>query len=199
MDLQQTVRGMLLALILAVTPSTARAALITFTHESIGSGSIGGEFFGPAEIVITAYGDTDDRQYVGWADAWFIDHASASIWIDGVGEFDFLTATKTFVNNDVGGVGFGHAGENGPDLLDGPLDPVFTTWEMLTSIGPIEGEGWFIQWDEAPVETTSGMLLFDEAAAPVIFTAIVVPAPGVLGIFAMAGLGRRRRGRGMRR
>jgi len=115
--------------------TTASADIITFIHECNTSvtGTLDGEPF-EATFTITASGDTDDRDTNG-LDFW-IDHTSASIEIDGVGTFDFVTPTRTFANNDFEVVGFSRAGANGTDLFNGPSHRDFGAWDMLSSIGP---------------------------------------------------------------
>src|SRR6516162_4573284 len=86
----------------ALMPLTASADLITFTHTgAFGSGSIGGNPFSNQGFTITATGDTLDRQSFnfGGVVGFFIEHATASITIDNVGTFTFVTPTLTFVNN----------------------------------------------------------------------------------------------------
>ena len=199
MSLNKSLNWMLCIGAVALAPVCAQAELITFTHEGLGGGSIGGDLFAPSEFVITAVGDTDDRELFPIGVGWFIDHTFASIWIDGVGSFDFLVPTRTFVNNElfpeIGVVGFAHGGGMGNDLFDGPADPAFASWDMLSSIGPISNDGFLLQWDAGPpIETTGGTLVFDTASTPVTFTA-VIPAPSVLAAFSVAGLGLRRRRR----
>lgn len=176
----------------------SQAELIFFTHEGHGSGTIGQVSFGltaPVRFVITAVGDTDNRD-LSISDVVWINHDSASIAIDGVGTFNFVSPTRTFVNNSVGGVGFSHASPGGPgfDLFNGPLDPVFSTWDMLTSIGPITGDGGVLQWDLEDVHTDGGVLFFSDAPSDATFTAFVIPSPaGALAFFTLAGLSARRR------
>lgn len=174
----------------------AQAAMITFTHEGFGGGTIGDVSFGltaPVRFVITAVGDTDNRD-LSITDLIWIDHDSASIAIDGVGTFNFITATRTFVNQDNSVVGFSRAGAFGLDLFNGPQDPAFSTWDMLTSIGPISGDGGLLQWDFGDVHTDGGILFFNGAPSDVTFTAVVIPSPGgAIALVALAGLSSRRR------
>lgn len=87
---------------------SAQAATITFTHEGRGSGSLNGVSFGsraPVHFTITAIGDTSA---IGSPTDGVLDllHTLASITIDGVGNFDFITPTRTFLNDDADMLGF---------------------------------------------------------------------------------------------
>ncbi len=134
-----------LVVVLALAVS-AEASLMTFTHEGNGSGTLGGISFPESDFVITAFGDirvqSPNYDYI-----WRIYHSSASIWIDGVGEFDFLTETETFVNQERQIVGFSVADSH--DLFNGPTDSQFATWDMQDPIGPISGMGKLFQFNGA--------------------------------------------------
>jgi len=171
----------------------ADASVIQFMHEGVGSGSLEGQGFQSAAFVITAYGNTDDR--VNITAGWAIQHTSASIFIDGLGTFDFLVPTRSFVNHNAGLVGFSRSingGTGGNDLFNGPADAAFNSWDMLSSIGPVAGTGSLIQWG-GDIQTTGGTLLFDTGIIPATFTATLIPAPGALALLGIAGLTARRR------
>jgi hypothetical protein len=161
------------------------ADIITFTQTGVGSGTIGATTFTNAAFTITDIGNTANRTAVPLG--FFIDDTSASILINGVGTFGFLTGTRTFVNNSVGNgtVGFSRAGTAGDDLFDGPSNAVFGTWDMLSSIGPISGTGFLQQWDPAAfgaVNTTGGVLIFQSGSSSTVFngTTGTVPEPSTL-------------------
>ena len=109
MKVQEFVRVLSAVALLAFTTVAATAAPFTFTHAGSGSGSLAGVPFAVSDFVITAVGDTTDRVDIGFG--FFIDHSSASIAIQGLGTFDFVTATLTFVNNPSNLVGFSSAEE----------------------------------------------------------------------------------------
>ncbi len=176
----------LFASLLIITGS-AFAATITFTHTGIGSGTIGSTSFTNAVFTITDVGDTADRVCI--ADVCDIDDISAWISISGVGTFGFITPTRTFVNNTNAAVGFSRS--SGSDLFD-TWNPAFTTWDMLSAIGPITGDGWIGQW--TGVVTTGGDLLFADAypVPNTVFSASLgVPEPAcfILIAFGLAAIG----------
>jgi hypothetical protein len=107
--------------VVLVSALPALADPIIFTHEGNGSGMLADYQFGASDFIITATGETGDRDDI-FGIGWRIDHLSASIWIDGLGDFDFLTGTSTFVENSLKVVGFARAGFGGVDLFDGPHD-----------------------------------------------------------------------------
>jgi hypothetical protein len=156
----------------ALTPLTASADLITFTHTGdSGSGSIDGNPFSNQAFTITATADTLDIQ--SFSGGFFIDHATACITIDNVGTFDFVTPTRTFVANDGSIVGFSRAGAGGLDLYNGPVDSAFSSWDMLSSIGPISGATGLLQWTSLPVITDGGQLIFNNDFTTGSFEAVV--------------------------
>lgn len=172
--------------------SVALAAPIEFEHLGSGSGTIDGVAFS-ATFAITAVGNTNDRQDLGFA--FFIDHTSAEINIDGVGLFSFVSGTRTFVNNSAHSVGFSRAGFGGADLFNGPTNAAFGSWDMLSSIGPISGGGELLQWGIEDVVTSGGILFFDDFFTDVRFTATVVPAPASLTLLSITGIALTRRRR----
>lgn len=174
------------ALFACVFFSAAHAAPVTFTHQATSNGgSLDGTAFGGGLVTITATGDTDSIVDLGGG-IYFLDHASASIAIDGVGVFDIITSTRTFVNN--GFVGFSRGGAGGADLLNGPDG--LGAYDLSTSIGPVAGSGNFIQWALTAVITSGGVLEFANVATEITYTAVVgeVPLPAALPLF-LAGLG----------
>jgi len=182
--------------LLVLVTAAAPASILMFTHDGNGSGTLAGNLLPASDFVITAVGDTDDR--LSFENGWWINHISASIWIDGLGDLDFLSPTRHFVNNNNSIVGFSRAkdlGGSGPDLFDGPTDAVFGTWDMLGPIGPISGSGALMQWGLSPeINTTGGILFFDsDSGVSTTFTAIPEPATiCLLGLGGLAALRRRK-------
>ncbi|MDP6312314.1 MAG: hypothetical protein QF781_09195 [Phycisphaerales bacterium] len=166
----------------------AHADLITFTHTGSGSGTLNSSMFGPSNFTIVSTADTDNRDSHG--SAYYINHDSVTITIDGLGTYDITDATRTFVNGQI--VGFSREGATGSDLFNGPSDPAFLVWEMLTSIGPVSGTGTLMQWGSG-INTSGGILEFYNGSSSATFAA-TIPAPGVMALLGVAGfVGRRRR------
>lgn len=180
---------------------------ITFTYAGSGSGTLNGVPFGdtaPLSFTITATGDTNDRQTFGsgLTTGFYIEHLTAAISITGAGLFDFVTDTRTFVNNSNnashGVIGLSRVASQsdpGSDLFNGPPNAVPGIWDMLTDIGPIQGTGKLFQWSSTfpDVVTTGGVLEFNtNELAPWTFQAIVgsvpepVPEPGTVALLGLA-------------
>lgn len=194
--------GLAAAALLGGVAAPSFAVPIEFRHHAAangnGTGSLNGVAFGGVGFEITATGDTDQRQAFG--SGYFINHISASISIPSVGDFVFITPTRTFVDTTTGQVGFSRAGSSGLDLYNGPTDDAFKAWDMLTSIGPINGngEGELLQWvtfppdpPVPPVVTSGGVLIFGDDFRNAQFQAQVrggtaVPEPGVLALLGLA-------------
>jgi hypothetical protein len=180
-------RAFALVIILAVIPRVD-AEPILFTHSGVGSGSLNSVPFFSRSFTINAVGDTSAR--AGILAGWSIDHASAAIDIDGVGTLTFTVPTRTFVNQSTPTVGFSRGSVSGLDLFNGPSAPSLATWDMLSSIGPLSGNGFFIQWTSTPVNTTGGVLVFANATnAPATFQATVIPEPASITLIAISLLG----------
>jgi hypothetical protein len=163
---------------LIVSASNTLAAPITFTHSGTGSGSLAGSPFSNASFTITSEADTDNRLNFLNYHLYFTEHTSASIWIEGEGTFQFNTGTSTFVNQSSTRVGFSPAYiVEARDLFQGPANSAFSTWDMLSAIGPYSGNGNLLQWDQYPVNTSGGILLFDTATTLASFQAHMVPMP----------------------
>jgi hypothetical protein len=162
----------------------AKASPITFTDITTASGTIGSTSFTNDPITISAASDTSG--IVPISGGFSLDDSSASVTIGSLGTFNFTTGTRFFVNNTV--VGFSRSSTLGADLIDGPSNPAFSSWAMLTSIGPFTGIGIIQQWDNVQcptcpplpaVVTNGGTLVLDNASPNVTFSAQIgtVPAP----------------------
>jgi len=188
-----------LAVLAVLLSGCSYADPITFTHTGVGSGTIGTTTFTDAAFTITDVGDTTNVEDL--SGAFSLDDSSASIAIDGVGTFDFITGTRTFVAGGL--VGFSRATASGNDLFNGPSNAAFSTWDLTSSIGPIDGTAQLLQWSLSPVDTSGGVLVFDDGITDTVFSATLgtaVPEPTGsiavgIGVLALAVVTRRRRKR----
>jgi hypothetical protein len=202
-----------LSVVALLLASTSWAVPVTFIHIADGGSFTGllddGTTETPFEVddfTIRATGDTAARQTQA-PGVFFIDHFSAQIEIPTVGSFTFLTPTRTFVNQGDNEVGFSRAGSSGDDLLNEvAFDAgVFASYDLLTSIGPVFGDGFIIQWLLSPVQVTDGttvfQLVFDNGFPEnASYQAIVedggqVSEPGTLGFLALGLVALRRASR----
>ena len=177
------------ALMMANIPAGASAQVMQFTHTGSGSGTLDGVPFPMTNFVITSFADTGNRQNVG-GHVWFIDHTSSSISIAGLGNFDILTETRTFVNSGSEMVGFSRGGAGGYDLFQGPHDALFGSWDMLTPIGPISELGRLKQWSSylPLINTTGGILIFNDTPGWTSATFSAIPEPATLWLLALGAL-----------
>lgn len=190
----------------------AAAEPIRFIHQGFASGSIIGDdpfatriSFGPSAFTIDAIADTDDRQDLirspgGDPYGYDITHRSVTLTIDGMGTYELLVPTRTYVVHGEGDarVGFGMAGRFAPpDLFNGPMLSGLADWDMTTSItGSAPSGGLVFQWDAAEVMTDEGRVLFNFlSSSDWDFEAIVVPTPasGVFMLGLFGAVSRRRR------
>ena len=175
----------------------ALAVPITLTHAGSGGGTLAGSAFANTGFTITATADTDNWASCGGSTCNYLDHVSASIEINGLGTFDFVTLTRTFVNNNI--VGFSRGGSLGSDLYNGPNDVAIGGWDRMSDIGPIAGTANLLQWLGEDVITSGGVLVFDgDSVLDASFSAAIgdpttpptIPEPGSLALVltAVAGL-----------
>jgi hypothetical protein len=151
------------------------------------SGSIDGQDFTTTGFTITSIADTVNINGV------FLTHTSSSIAINGVGVFDFVTATSTFSNNGI--VGFGR--DQSGDLYNGPAN---NNWDLMSDVFLV-GTARLFQWPDPDVITSGGVLEFaSQNGIDATFRAVVgdpdpipLPAGVVLLVTGVAGFGAFRR------
>lgn len=180
-------RWSLTVVVYAALSANAFALPIMFTHTGRGSGTIDDMAFSDADFTVTALGATENRNDET-PGLFFINHDSSSIAISGVGVLQFVTPTRTFVNSGVTIVGFSRAGFSGLDLFNGPANQVFGSWDMLSSVGPIDGTANLLQWLSSPVVTDAGVLVFSSGSSNGTFKATIVPEPTSMLLMAIGAL-----------
>jgi hypothetical protein len=189
--LLQVLRATLAAFVMA---TSAQADSITFIHQGSGSGTLNGQSFGalaPVSFTITAIADTGSIEFPG-PGVLSLEHSVASITIAGVGTFDFVTATRTFFNDDNDLVGFGRSVSlGGTDLFYSGQGATLDGYDLASSIGPVAGSGLLQQWNLGDVLTSGGVLFFAGSDLGGTFTARTgdttpVPLPSALALSVLA-------------
>lgn len=185
--------GFIAAILLS---STALAVPITVTYTGTGSGTIGGTSFGSSAFTITAIGDSAWIYHVPGISGVY--HSSATIDISGLGSFNFLVGLRTFVNRNVGVAGLSRV--TGGDLYNSTYNPAFDTWDVESSLGPIEDDFRLLQWNPIPgsqwllpVLTSGGDLVFNNSVGAGTFQstygAAPVSEPSTIALFVIALFG----------
>jgi PEP-CTERM motif len=166
--------------------SSASADPITYSEAAVASGTLDGVTFTDALLTIGFTGDTSNVD-IGLPNLFFVNHAgpnAASVSVAGVGTALFTDNVFVFVNQSLTGVGvagFGFSSSLTQGAILTTLSPVFLTYNLTSSIGPVTGPVF-----DAPDEilrTTAGDLAITSASQST-FTATVtatpVPEPGTL-------------------
>jgi PEP-CTERM motif len=166
------------AAVMLITAAPAGAAPIRYTEEAIGSGSLGGQAFTNAEVLIPASGNTANITHPGV----LIRNAPiiATVSIAGVGSATFTDPIKVEVEqpNSVAILQVG--------FILGTIEAnAFATYDLATSFGPLT-HGDLYNPGEA-FNTTGGAFILD-SVGPATFTAFA-PEPATLALFGMAVLG----------
>lgn len=185
----------LIALLAGFYSGSANAMPIAFSHGGNASGTLGDIAF-DGEFTIHAQANTNSISSFGTG--FSLEHLFTRIAIAGLGTFEFLSPTRTYVNNRRSSVGFARGA--GPDLLNGPVGhAVLSSWNMRSSLALIHGQGSLVQWGLSPIRTSGGTLYFDtNTGTSSRFSAqVALPIPGtwalVLTMFPLLVHARRRR------
>lgn len=190
------------ALALTLLTSAASAATLEYRFTGVGSGSLAGSAFEPTSFVIVGHADPlaiasclNDCRY--------LDFSSATVSIDGVGNFALLSPTRVFNNH--GNLGLSRGGAEGLDLYSAFTVPV--GYDFASAIGPLTRLVALLQWQKSAAQgaddvlTSGGTLVFNDGDTQGSFEARVagVPLPAASWLFGSALLGgtltRRRRPR----
>jgi hypothetical protein len=163
-----------LPLTLVALASNGISQTLFVTHDGVGSGNLNGVAFASTPFTITCAWDIGAVLSSG-PGVLTVDHTAASIDITGVGNFTFITPTRSFNNQNVPVVGFARA--SGADLFDGPFDATLAGWNLASPIGPLVGTASIIQWTGfTDVVTSGGVLVLDTAfGVPCTYTAAFTP------------------------
>jgi hypothetical protein len=168
---------LIIAFVIAISSAPVCNALpITLVHQGVGSGTLGGISFTETPFVITALANTADRVFYGHG-VIELKHKSTNVAIDGLGSFSFITSSSTLVDLNNANVGFAEYGLFKAQLIFGPSDPAFTTWYLDTSIGPYSSVGEIAQWEYGTMNTSGGVLIFEENGFANLTFSAMIPEP----------------------
>jgi hypothetical protein len=169
--------------------SNACATPIEFVHTGIASGTIN---VGPSPVsftnaafTVTASGDTANR--TGAGSNYDMIASVASISIDGFGLFQIANEWHERVNNSQSRVEIFYGGDAQTKVV-GPTALPLSTWNMLTSLGPISGTALAISGSGFKVTNGFFSAWTIAADSPATFQATVVPEPSTFALLALGGI-----------
>jgi hypothetical protein len=163
------------------------AALLIYTDQGTGSGSLGSTPFTDALVTVSFTGDTTNviseagfgfRNLIG----------TATVTVAGVGTATFTDSMEAFVNQPSLFAGIGDT-TLGTSVLATDTSPLFATYDLKGPIGPISGTAFFNV--DVSFPTTLGGFVLNSIPGDTSFTA-TVPEPASLilaGTAALMGLG----------
>lgn len=159
----------MLLIIGCVAVSHICAAPITFIYEFDASGTLGNTPF-ESRVTFSASADTDNIEVRGSV---FALKSESTISIDGLGTFDLISETSSFLNTEPAVVGLEEF-IGGRNIVIGPWTTDLGSWQMSSSFGPLVGE---VNVITRPVRTTAGALRFANSLTTGTFAAVVIPEP----------------------
>ena len=162
---------------------TVQASPITVTISMSADGTVNSTPFTDATLTLTLVGDTSSRTIVVPADFNLPFAAGQSIFIGGVGAGTIIPATYVFDFQTFDLAGFGDSHD-----LTHITDPAYGTYDLLTSIGPInDASANVANWGTSTLSTTLGLVSVT-SESNVSFTATETPEPASA-LFLLTGLG----------
>jgi len=144
--------------------SAASASELAMTYTGSGSGTLNGVAFSKSDFTITVSANTANRgQTVSGYNC--LPHDSAAVTIAGLGTYNIVTPTRTIEENSGNNLSVMAFELNwGYDLIAiESLSPQLPKWDMLESIPTLTGTGELIQWAGGNVNTSAGVLVFNNA------------------------------------
>jgi hypothetical protein len=159
------------------------ASPITYTLSTSGGGTIGSTAFSDNNITFTQVSDTSMVGNCFTVDTCPAASTTNTITIQGIGTYTITDSTQFYDNPGLNGIGFI---DNVSTLLI-ENDPAFTTYNMVTNLGPIfDVVG---THSATNVNTSGGLLSFTGNSLDATFQAVTssssAPEPGSLGLMVM--------------
>lgn len=168
------------------------AANLRYTFTGHGSGSLDAFGFENSAFAIVGEADPVNSAACGVDNCRYLDFASVAVHIEGVGDFAVLSTLRVF--NTVGNLGLSRGGPIGTDLYN--VFQVPQDYDFSVALGPVFGLASLLQWNLENVETSGGVLVFENGDTDGSFKAEGVPLPAsawLLGSALLLGAARRRR------
>lgn len=154
--------------------ASASAAEIVYTLESFAEGAIGGQSF-IGVVTVEGRADTLSQQPCAnngtiVAGCFRVANDSLSIYIDGLGTYDVLGPSISFVNNSANIFGFSQLTETVNtfafvNIAQGPSIPapttVFATYDGISDLGPVGTNARFNMFFAPGFSTSGGTVIFN--------------------------------------